>query len=525
MIEVRSNAPTLDHVVIRRALISVYDKTGLNRFASGLNRLGISIVSSGGTAKHLRRGGFHVETVPSITGFPEILGGRVKTLHPKIYGGLLSRREDRQDSEELIEHGISPIDMVVVNLYPFEEAVSRSEISDALAAENIDIGGPAMLRAAAKNFAYVVAVTSPGDYDAVLRELHQSDGSLSRNTRYALAASAFARTSQYDMAIAAYLQKSLQDRMPKSFAVSMPRDRILRYGENPHQAAAFYGNMKDAFEQLHGKPLSYNNLLDTDAALALIAEFEHADPTVAILKHTNPCGVATAGSLETAHERALATDTRSPFGGIVVMNRPCSLAVAKAINKIFTEIIIAPEFEEEALSFLKKKKNRRLLLNSHMSVRRLEARTLLNGVLCQEHEPTLPSDYISTLKTVTSSAPSEAQLSDLDFAWRVAKHVKSNAIVYAGDQRTLGIGAGQMSRVDASELAVRKAQQSGLSLENSVVASDAFFPFADGLEAAAQAGARAVIQPGGSVRDEEVIAAADQNNVAMVFTERRHFRH
>jgi len=448
----------------------------------------------------------------------------VKTLHPHIHGGILSRRGDALDDTDLAQLSIRPIDMVVVNLYPFEQAVSAEGVTDATASENIDIGGPAMLRAAAKNWAYVAAVSAPSDYTTVLRELRGTGGTLSMDTRRALALATFRRTAEYDRAIAHYLQKD-EHALPETYAVALPRDRTLRYGENPHQSAAFYGDLAVSCEQLHGKALSYNNLLDTDAALALITEFAHVAPTVAILKHTNPCGVATADSLEEAYTQALATDTRSPFGGIVVMNRPCTLAVAKAINRIFTEVVIAPDFDADALALLTKKRNRRLLRATGQPARTLEARSLLSGILCQECDSPLGADFSKRLRCVTKRFPTSAELADLDFAWRVAKHVKSNAIVYAGAQRTLGIGAGQMSRIDSSEIAVRKAHQSGLDLTGSVVASDAFFPFADGLVAAADAGARAVVQPGGSVRDAEVIAAADQRDIAMVFTGKRHFRH
>ena len=524
MIEVRTSTPPVDLVPVRQALLSTYDKTDLVAFASTLHAMGISLLSSGGTAAHLRERGLPVKEVSTLTGFPEILGGRVKTLHPNVHGGLLLRRQDPQDEADCAALGIIPIDMVVINLYPFTEAASRKDATDAVAAENIDIGGPAMARAAAKNFFHVAAVTSPADYAAVSAELENNHGALSLSTRRRLALATFERTSGYDRAIAQYLA-GRNGALPAAYDVRLPVGSTLRYGENPHQAAAFYGDWEAFCQPLHGKALSYNNLLDTDAALGLIGEFAHAPPTVAILKHTNPCGVASAATLEAAYEKALATDTVSPFGGIVAMNRPCNLTVARAINKIFTEIIIAPDFEADALELLKRKRNRRLVRATGASRSLMEARHLLGGVLCQERDLALQDGFDDDLRCVTRRQPTASELENLKFAWRVTKHVKSNAIVYAGDTRTLGIGAGQMSRIDASEVALMKAAKSGLDLRGSVVASDAFFPFADGLEAAARAGARAVVQPGGSIRDAEVIAAADTHDIAMIFTGRRHFRH
>ncbi len=516
--------PPPDLVRIRCALLSTFDKRGLVPFATALYGWGISLVSSGGTARHLRKAGLAVHDVSSVTNSPELLGGRVKTLHPNVHGGILYRRGDPQDEADLSSLGIQAIDMVVVNLYPFGLAAAQDDVTDATAAENIDIGGPAMARAAAKNFAYVAAVSSPADYDAVLSELNSNGGALTLETRRGLALVTFARTGAYDRRITRYLAGT-REPLPRTYDMHVPLGQVLRYGENPHQAAAFYGDLDAACEQLHGKALSYNNLADADAALALIAEFRHAPPTVAILKHTNPCGVASADSLEEAYAGAFATDTMSPFGGIVVMNRPCTLAAAEAISRIFTEIIIAPAFEADALTFLKKKKHRRLLRAAGMPRQPWEARHVLGGVLCQERDAPLGKSLADPLQCATRRKPTAAEMRDLDFAWRVTKHVKSNAIVYAKAQRTLGIGAGQMSRIDASEIAVRKARKSGLDLTGSVVASDAFFPFADGLLAAIESGARAAVQPGGSVRDEEVIAAANEHDIAMVFTGRRHFRH
>lgn len=526
--------PPEERPPVRRALLSVSDKRGLAAFARRLAALGIELVSTGGTARALREAGLAVTEVAAITSSPEILGGRVKTLHPKVHGGLLARRNHPEDLAQLDEHAIPTIDLVVVNLYPFAETVARPDVTDALATENIDIGGPTMLRAAAKNFAFVAPVTSPADYDAVAREI-EAEGGLALATRRRLARAAFAHTAEYDAAIVAYLERDEERErdeeeespLPETLALRLPRARPLRYGENPHQAAALYGAPERAFRQLHGRDLSFNNLLDLSAALDLIREFEEAAPTVAILKHTNPCGVGTAERLQEAYRKAFATDRQSPFGGVVVANRPLDLATAEALDAVFTEIVIAPSFEAGALAFLQEKANRRLVAFEPGAGGGLDVRTAAGGLLVQEPEAPLPGAEAlrAGARVVTERAPTEAEWADLDFAWRVAKHVKSNAIVYARGGATLGIGAGQMSRVDASEIAVMKAAKSGLSLEGAAVASDAFFPFADGLVAAAEAGARAVIQPGGSVRDEEVVAAADARGLAMVFTGRRHFRH
>lgn len=527
---------------VRRALLSVYDKEDIVEFARKLHRHDIELISTGGTARTLREAGLPVTPVAELTGYPEILGGRVKTLHPVIHGGILARRSLDSDIAELDTQDIGPIDLVAVNLYPFEEAVSGDDATDALAVENIDIGGPTMLRAAAKNFFFTTVACTPDAYDAVTAELDEHDGHTTLSTRRRLALDVFRRTSSYDAAISAYLEgadggapdtatdaASGVSSSGQSFDMSMPLSQTLRYGENPHQKANLFGHPDRFFEKLHGKDLSFNNLLDLGAALLLIDEFRDADPTVAILKHTNPCGVATAGSLEEAYDLAFETDRQSPFGGIVVVNRALDRTTAESIDRVFTEIIIAPEFEKGVLEFLRQKKNRRL-------VRRLkdvredeipDIRSTIGGLLVQERDPVLPpsSDLRDRCKVVTKRAPSETEWRDLDFAWRVAKHVKSNAIVYAGGGRTLGIGAGQMSRIDASEVAVSKGAKSELDFSGSVVASDAFFPFPDGLLEAAAAGARAAIQPGGSIRDEEVIRAADDEGLAMVFTGHRHFRH
>ncbi len=547
MIQTKDLPAPDDRYPVRRALLSVSDKTGLADFGRRLHGLGVDLLSTGGTARALRDAGLPVTDVADVTGFPEILGGRVKSLHPKIHGGILARRTDPDDLAELEEHGIGAIDLVVVNLYPFREAVAQEDVTDALAAENVDIGGPGMLRAAAKNFAFVGAVVDPADYHAVADELEAHGGTLGLATRRRLAADAFAHTAAYDAAIAAFFaggDAPVQtpprdaspegtdvdgDALPSSLTVDLPKAADLRYGENPHQRAALYGDALGRYEPLWGKALSFNNLLDLTAALDLIAEFAEAPPTVAILKHTNPCGVGQdPDGLEAAYHKAFATDRQSPFGGIVVVNRPLDQATAEAIDGVFTEIIIAPAYGDGVLDFLQQKQNRRLIraaLDAQGGAPNV--RTVAGGLLVQDPDPTLPgADALRQRSTVpTERAPSDREWADLDFAWRVCKHVKSNAIVYARDGATLGVGAGQMSRIDASEVALAKAAKSGLDTDGCVVASDAFFPFADGLVAAAEAGATAAIQPGGSVRDDEVIAAADARGLAMVFTGRRHFRH
>ncbi len=516
---------------IRRALLSVFDKSDLVPFARRLTSVGIELISTGGTARTLREAGLPVRDVSELTGFPEILDGRVKTLHPVIHGGLLARRNVPEDLAQLAQHGIVPIDLVVVNLYPFEQAIAQAPEDEALAVENIDIGGPTLIRAAAKNFFFTAVVVDPSDYNTVAEELEKQQGALTLATRRRLARKAFACIAAYDRAIAAYLESHLQptapEILPPRLTLDLPRVQILRYGENPHQPAALYGEPERFFRQLHGKTLSFNNLLDLSAALRLIDEFREADPTCAILKHTNPCGVATANTLVEAYARAFATDRRSPFGGIVVVNRPLDRDTAEAIDQVFTEVIIAPDFEEGVLAFLQRKANRRIIQQLRPVHETLDLRSAVGGLLVQEPDAPLPPLEVlrSSWRVVTRRAPTEAEWHDLDFAWRVVKHVKSNAIVYARDRTTLGIGAGQMSRVDASEIAVLKGNREGHDFTGSVVASDAFFPFADGLLAAVESGARAVIQPGGSIRDEEVIQAADAHDVAMVFTGTRHFRH
>jgi phosphoribosylaminoimidazolecarboxamide formyltransferase/IMP cyclohydrolase len=514
---------------IQRALISVSDKTGLVPLAQILAKAGIEILSTGGTAKTLREAGLAVKDVSEHTGFPEMLDGRVKTLHPKVHGGLLFIRGNESHEAAVKTHGIAPIDLVVVNLYPFEQTVAKPNVSLHDAIENIDIGGPSMLRSAAKNHDSVTVVVDPFDYAEVAKQI-SGNGNTTLELRRKLAAKVFARTAAYDGAIAAHLQKKFQpapdSSLPPALNTFAPLAQPLRYGENPHQAAALYGSFNEFFHQLHGKELSYNNILDLTAAANLIAEFSDDPPTLAILKHTNPCGVGQGASLREAWDKAFATDKQAPFGGIIAVNRPLDGACAEAIAEIFSEVIVAPDFSPEALAILQKKKNLRLLkvLKSPLAARSLDVRSVgANSFLLQERD--LKTATRADLKVVTHRQPTDDEWRAMLFGWRVVKHVKSNAIVYGAADRTLGIGAGQMSRVDASRIAVWKAGEAKLSLKGSVVCSDAFFPFPDGLIAAAEAGATAAIQPGGSVRDAEVIAAADERNMAMAFTGTRHFRH
>jgi phosphoribosylaminoimidazolecarboxamide formyltransferase/IMP cyclohydrolase len=504
---------------IQRALISVSDKTGLLDFAKGLASFGVEIISTGGTAKALQKAGLDVTEISAFTGSPEILDGRVKTLHPKVHGGLLYLRENAEHAATAAEHGIEPIDLVVVNLYPFEETIAKEGVTLAEAIENIDIGGPSMIRSASKNYQSVTVVTDPADYMDVLAEMKDEDGATTAKLRERLAVKAFATTSSYDRAITNYLGSK---ETGAHYSLDLPLEQRLRYGENPHQKAELYGNFGDYFEKLQGKELSYNNILDITAATQLIAEF--AKPTVAILKHTNPCGVATDADLKAAWDKAFATDKQAPFGGIIIANRPVDAALARAISEIFSEVIIAPDFDAEARAVLQKKKNLRLMRLLRLpETDRRDFRAVLGGLLVQDGD----SAGIEELehKVVSARPPSKTELEAMEFGWKVVKHVKSNAIVYAAADRTLGIGAGQMSRVDSSRIAVWKAKEAGLSLKGSAVCSDAFFPFPDGLIAAAEAGATAAIQPGGSVRDEEVTKAANEHGVAMVFTGIRHFRH
>ena len=517
---------------IQRALISVSDKDGLVPFAQTLAAAGVEILSTGGTARVMREAGLEVKDVSDYTGFPEMMDGRVKTLHPKVHGGLLHLRGNAEHEAACAEHGIQPIDLVVVNLYPFEETVAKPDVTLEDAIENIDIGGPSMLRSAAKNHESVTVITDPADYAAVAEQI-EADGNTTLDLRRALAAKVYARTADYDGAIAEHLMQAFgaeeaEDaaEMPQELLVQSSLAQTLRYGENPHQRAGLYGKFDEYFEQLHGKALSYNNILDATAAANLICEFLEDAPTLAILKHTNPCGMGQGTNLREAWDKAFATDNQAPFGGIIAVNQPLDGPCAEAIAEIFSEVIIAPDFSDEAKDILQKKKNLRLLRmlkNPFTAVAWDVRNTGAESFLVQERD--IKVTTADDLQVVTERQPTEDELNAMLFGWRVVKHVKSNAIVYCGPGATLGIGAGQMSRVDSSRIAVWKAGEAGLSLEGSVVCSDAFFPFADGLIAAGEAGATAAVQPGGSVRDEEVIAAANERDIAMVFTGHRHFRH
>ncbi|HEX6566488.1 MAG TPA: bifunctional phosphoribosylaminoimidazolecarboxamide formyltransferase/IMP cyclohydrolase [Chthoniobacterales bacterium] len=507
---------------IKRALLSVSDKTGIAEFARRLQQMGVEIISTGGTAALLKSESIPVLEIEKFTGFPEILGGRVKTLHPKVHGGLLYVRTDPVHQEQLAKNNIQPIDLVAVNLYPFEQTIRKPDIKLADAIEQIDIGGPSMLRSAAKNYRFVTTISDPQDYETVLQELEAHGGETTLALREQLAIKVFLLTARYDSSIATYLNH--EQATSGSYAVSLPLEMRLRYGENPHQSASLYGRFSDFFQKLHGKELSFNNILDINAAANLIREF--SEPTVAILKHTNPCGVGSDPDLREAWDKAFATDKQAPFGGIIICNRPMTEPLAKAIAEIFSEVIIAPEFEPEARALLQKKKNLRLMksLEWFNSTRQEpDVRSVIGGVLVQEKDFAAlpqPEDHV-----VTKRPPTADEMAAMLFGWKVVKHIKSNAIVYARKDRTLGIGAGQMARVDSSRIAIWKANEAGLSLQGSAIASDAFFPFPDSLIAAADAGATAAIQPGGSVRDESVIEAANERNLAMVFTGIRNFRH
>ncbi len=531
---------------VRRALLSVSDKTGLTTFASGLAGLGVELISTGGTARVLREAGLTVIDVAEVTGFPEMLDGRVKTLHPRIHGGLLGVRGNANHERQMVTHGIAPIDLVAITLYPFEATAARPGILLAEAIEQIDIGGPAMLRSAAKNFESVAALVDPGDYPAILEELKRNDGSLSRATRFELARKVFAHTARYDSLVAQFLEKGdfrsddpevaadpgargSRPAFPEILHVRLEKLQELRYGENPHQRAAFYRDMDlrggiASARQIQGKELSYNNLMDLHAAWELVQEW--TEPVVAILKHTNPCGVATAPQLVDAYRRARDTDPVSAYGGILGLNRPLDAATGREIAATFVEAVIAPGYAEEALGVLQDRKNLRLLELSPTdtgqapAARGSEMRRVSGGMLVQDRDA-VDLDP-TTMKVVTNRAPTQAETQALRFAWRVAKHVKSNAIVLATAHATVGIGAGQMSRVDSVKLARMKAH---FPTQGTVLASDAFFPFRDGVDAGAEAGVTAIVQPGGSVRDAEVISAADQHGMAMVFTGIRHFRH
>jgi len=518
---------------IQRALLSVSDKTGVLELAQELTRLGVELLSTGGTAKLLQEAGLPVKEVSEHTGFPEMMDGRIKTLHPKIHGGLLGRRGT--DEAIMAEHDIAPIDLVVVNLYPFEATIARDDCTLAMAVENIDIGGPTMLRAAAKNHASVTVLIDPADYARVLQQL-ETNGGVDDQTRFDLAIKTFEHTAHYDGAIANYFGTLTEGdekvNFPRTFNTQFHKAQEMRYGENPHQKAAFYTEAQpesgtiSAAVQIQGKELSYNNIADTDAALECVKSFPEA-PACVIVKHANPCGVATADDLLTAYDLAYQTDTTSAFGGIIAFNRELDAATAQAIvDRQFVEVIIAPAISEEAKAVVSKKANVRLLCCGEFPAqagKELDYKRVTGGLLVQDRDTALVTQ--DELKVVTKKAPTNEQMQDLLFAWRVAKFVKSNAIVYVSKQQTVGIGAGQMSRVVSSRIAGIKAEDAGLTVPGAVMASDAFFPFRDGLDAAAEAGISAVIQPGGSMRDDEVIAAADEHGIAMVFTGMRHFRH
>ncbi len=521
---------------IARALLSVSDKTGLVEFAAGLKKNGIRILSTGGTAKELTDNKIEVTQVSEHTGFPEIMDGRVKTLHPKIHGGILGRHGI--DETVMQENGISPIALVVVNLYPFEETIQKPDCTLEDAIENIDIGGPALIRATAKNHANVTVIVDPEDYSGILEEINSNRGVISDETRYKMAVKAFAHTAAYDTAIANYLGKNLPkptsiiatnvSGLPETLNLQFNLDQTMRYGENPHQKAAFYheANVPEgciaSAKQVQGKELSYNNINDADAALECIRQFE--DPACVIVKHANPCGVATGKSIMSCYERAHSTDAESAFGGIIAFNRQLDLFTAEnIISRQFVEVILAPGIDEDAIELISEKKNIRLLTVGTLGTApaRMEFKSVNGGLLVQDSDILLEVELVA----VTNRKPTPTEKKDLQFAWKVAKYVKSNAIVYAKRGMTIGVGAGQMSRINSARIASEKAQHANLNVAGSVMASDAFFPFRDGIDQAAKSGITAIIQPGGSMRDKEIISAANEHDIAMVFTGMRHFRH
>jgi phosphoribosylaminoimidazolecarboxamide formyltransferase/IMP cyclohydrolase len=520
---------------IKRALVSVTDKRGVTDFVRGLASFGVEIVSTGGTAGALKAAGVQVVDISDFTGFPEMMDGRLKTLHPLVHGGMLALRDNPEHMEAMVRHGIKPIDMLVVNLYRFEDTVAGgAPLEEAI--ENIDIGGPAMVRAASKNYRFVTVVTDPGDYPLILEEMKKTGGQVSEETNFDLARRAFSLTARYDGAISNYLQSIGIDRpgFPLTYTTQYMRRQIMRYGENPHQDAAFYVEPSidqpcvAGAEQLWGKELSYNNIMDADTALDLVMEFDR--PACVILKHSNPCGAALSdGPLEEAYRKALAVDPTSAFGGVVGLNRTMDEGTARAVSEVFTEVVLAPDYTDGALRILKEKKNIRLIRVAGMADGAaakkpfLVSRRVTGGLLLQDRD--LGSVDLGRARVVTRRGPTPEELEAMDFAWKIVKYVKSNAVVFSMKDRLVGVGAGQMSRVDSSRIAIIKAGNSGLSTKGSVVASDAFFPFRDGVDEAARAGATAIVQPGGSVRDAEVIEAADEHGMAMIFTGMRHFRH
>jgi phosphoribosylaminoimidazolecarboxamide formyltransferase/IMP cyclohydrolase len=518
-------------VRVRRALLSVTDKSGIVDFARGLEELGVEVVSTGGTARELAGAGIGVRAVEDFTGFPEIMDGRVKTLDPRLYAGLLARRDEDAHLHDAAEQGVEQVDLVCVNLYPFEQTVAREDADEAEIVENIDIGGPTMIRAAAKNSDFAAVVVDPADYESVLSELRESDGRLSRDTRTALASKAFAYIARYDVAIASWFAMRVHgEAFPPAWADAYEKVTDLRYGENPHQRAAFYArvgaptHLLDGVRQLHGKELSFNNLLDLSSARQLVEAF--GEPACAIVKHNNPCGCAVAEEVRRAYERAFACDPLSAYGGVIAVNRAVDGPLARELAQQFLEVLLAPRFDDEALEVLREKKSVRLLELAHWPApaREVECKPVIGGQLAQT--PDVVSETRAQMRVVSATPPSEAQWRDLLFAWEVCRHVRSNAIVIATGGATIGIGAGQMSRVDSVRIAIEKARAAQPQLlAGSALASDAFFPFADGPQLAIDRGVTAIIQPGGSVRDEEVIAAADAAGVAMVATGVRHFRH
>jgi len=519
-----------DKVLIKRALLGVSDKTGLVDFARVLQRHGVEILSTGGTKAELEKGGVRVKSVEDFTGSPEMLDGRVKTLHPKIHGGILARRAEPSHQQQMRQHGIEPIDLVVVNFYPFEQTVAKPNVSLEEAIENIDIGGPTLVRAAAKNHDDVAVVVDPADYAAIAQELAANGGATTAPTRWRLARKAFARVTAYDCAISNYLgtHSGVEDNGPlgETFSLSMEREQGLRYGENPHQQGALYGNFLKIAEQLHGKELSYNNVIDISSAINLIIEFQ-SEPkaVVAILKHNTPCGVGVADTMKAAWDKAFATDPDSPFGGIIIASRPWDLEFARTVDELFTEVLIGPDFEPGVLEFLRKNKNRRVMRFHPEAIHRAEfdLKRVLGGVLVQT--PDLAIENPREAKVVTRRAPNESELRAMEFGIKVCKHVKSNAIAFVTEDRTLAVGGGATSRIDPVYAAREKAERLKVSLQGSVLVSEAMFPFPDGPLLAAEAGATAIAQPGGAMRDSKVIEAADKYGLAMVFTGIRHFRH
>ncbi len=519
-----------ERVVIRRALLGVSDKTGLAEFGHALERHGVEIISTGGTMAALAAAGVRVRSVESFTGSPEMLDGRVKTLHPKIHGGILARRGDESHQRQMLQHRIEPIDLVVVNFYPFEKTVAKPDVGLDDAIENIDIGGPALVRAAAKNHDDVTVIVDPSDYQALVAELDSNQGAITAATRWSLARRAFARVTAYDCAISNYLgaRAGGDDDSPlgETFSLSLEREQALRYGENPHQTGALYGRFLKIAHQLHGKELSFNNVVDISSAMNLMLEFQdERRAVVAILKHNTPCGVGVADTLKAAWDKAFATDPDSPFGGIIIANREWDMEFARAVDELFTEVLIGPSYGADVLAFLRKKKNRRVMTFDPTAVERdeLDVKKVLGGLLVQT--PDLSIEDPRAGKVVTQRPPTDAELRALAFGIKVCKHIKSNAIAFVAEDRTLAVGGGATSRIDPVYAAREKAARLKVSLEGSVLVSEALFPFPDGPTLAAEAGATAIAQPGGAVRDDEVIAAADKYGIAMVFTGVRHFRH